>query len=234
MVVASTAVGTAATMVAKARTAVFAAVHGKATEAVAGTEEWAENQCQPAIPEQPGVRRHWPAPTPRPDGTRSRRDPAAMAERLPVIKWGLPTVNGIPLAAPTVPLERRWRAPGSEAIAGSTMAPASVARASVAEPSVAKTGAVEDGAAEVGEEEAGVDGAVAGVIPATDLAGDAGPADGDLDLVGVLTGILFGPCIRILTGAIWGGVILTATTLRPTISILIPLRAGRVAWAKVV
>lgn len=219
LVEASMAVDTAASMVANVPTGGFAAVRGKATEVVADTEEWAENQRRHAITAQPGVRRLWLAQIPRRDGTRFLHDPAAMAERLQVAKWELPTVNGTPLAAPTVRQGLRWRTPGSAAMASST-----TAATSVAEPGVAKAGAAEDGVAEAG--------VVDGAIPVTDLAGDAGPAAGDLDLAGVLPGILFGRFTRILTGATWGGVTLTATILRPTIFILIPLRAGRGAWAQ--
>ena len=222
MVVASTAVGMAATMVAKVPLAVFAAVEGYGGGSrygrMGGQSMSARNSG--AATSSSSLARADTSPGWHSFPGRSGGNSGAFQ----AAKWELPTVNGIPLAAPTVRQERRLRAPGSEEIAGSTMAPASVARA----------GAVEDGVAEVGEEEAGEDGAVAGVIPATDLAGDAGPAAGDLDLVGVLTGILFGRCIRILTGAIWGGVILTATMLRLTTFILIPLKAGRVAGARVV
>jgi hypothetical protein len=211
---ASTVVDMAASTVARVPTAVIAAVNGKGTGVVAGTGGWAENRHRHAIPAQQGVRHHWVVLTPRQDGTRLNV-PAAAAGRPQVTEWELPTVNGTPLVAPTVLLELRWqRTAGSAGTASSRTAAHGVAGA---------------GAAEVGVEEAG---AVVGAIPVMDLAGDAGPADGDLAMVGVLAGIPIGRCIRILTGTTCGGVIPTATMLRPTTFILTLLRTTRVASAQ--
>jgi hypothetical protein len=205
VVVAPTAVVVVAPTEAQVPMAAIAAVNGKGTEVVADMGGWAENRHRHAIPAQQGVHRHWVGLTPRRDGTRLD-DPAAAAERPQVTEWELPTVNGTPLVAPTVLLELRWqRTPGSAGMGSSPTAEHSVAEALAAEALAAEHSAA---------------GAAVGAIPVMDLAGDAGPADGALASVGALAGILIGRCIRILTGTTCGGVILTATMLRPTTFIL--------------
>lgn len=222
VVLAPAVADTAASAVAQAPMAAIAAVHGKDTEVVAGTgaEGRAENHRRRAIPAQQGVRHHWVALIPRRDGTRLD-DPAAAAARLLVMKWRGPTVNGTPLVAPTVRavvaptvlLEQRWlRTAGSAGMASLPMAVHSVAEVLAAEALAAEHSAA----------------------GAADLAGDAGPADGALAMVGALAGIPIGRYIRILTGTTCRGMILTATMLRPTIFILTRLRMRWVASADAV
>jgi len=88
-------------------TAAISGVNAKGTEAVAGTEEWAENHPRPAILELKEVHRRSVALTPRRAGTRledrALDDPAAVAAaRRSVTRWQLPTAHGTPLEAPTV------------------------------------------------------------------------------------------------------------------------------------
>ena len=200
VVLASTVADLAASTVARVPPTRIAVANGEGPELAADTEEWAENRHRHAIPAPPGVRRHWVALRPRRDGIRLD-DPAAIAALLLLMKRRGPTVNGTPLIAPTDLLGLRWQR---------TAASAEMASSPTAAPSVA----AEHSAA----------GAAVGAIPVTDLAGDAGPADGALAMVGELAGIPIGRCIRILTGTTCRGMILTATMLRPTTFILTRLR----------